>query len=185
MKKEDKILAVESLSALIQQYGNFYLTDVTGLNAEKTSNLRRLCFKSNVKMLVVKNTLMRLALQQQNNPAYDELMTSLKGSTAVLFAESANAPAKLLKEFTKDDRKEAAKTGAAVYPELKAAFVQESAYVGAHNLEMLVNIKSKEELLGELIAMLGAPIQGVISGLEGAAGGTLHGLLKTMEEKNQ
>ena len=184
MKKELKNSVIENLADLVKSYGNFYLTDVEGMPADKTSRLRREAFKRDIKMVVVKNTMLKLALEKIDGEAFAPLFETLKGNTAVMFCATANAPAKLIKEFTKDDLKAAAKTGAKVVPALKSAYVQESIFVGADQLDALVNVKSKEELIGDVILMLQSPITSVISALDGAAGGTLHGLLKTMEEKN-
>ena len=184
MKKELKTRVVETLVDLVKQYGNFYLTDVEGMPADKTSRLRREAFKRDVKMVVVKNTMLKLALEQVDADAFTPLFDTLKGNTAVMFSETANAPARLIKEFTKDDLKAAAKTGAKVVPALKSAYVQESLFIGANQLDALVNVKSKEELIGDVILMLQSPITDVISALDGAAGGTIHGLLKSMEERN-
>lgn len=185
MRKEDKQKVIDSLVELLGQYDNFYLTDMEGLPADKTSELRRAAFKNGVKVVVAKNTLLKLALKEVNEEAYSPLFETLKGNTAVMFSETANAPAKLIKEFTKDARKAAAATGAPVRPELKSAYVQEGVYLGADKLEELVNVKSKEELLGDILLMLESPIQGVVSALESAAGGTIHGVLQTLEERGE
>ena len=131
MKKEDKALVIESLKQTIQNYSAFYLVDVTGLDSTATSDLRRKCFKSEVKMVVVKNTLLQKALDQLDVD-YSPLYDSLKGTTALMLSNAANAPAKLLKDVT--DKK----TG---IPGLKAAYAEESFYIGANQLEALVNIK--------------------------------------------
>ena len=185
MRKEDKQRILDSLVELIGQYDNFYLTDMEGMPADKTSELRREAFKRGVKVVVAKNTLLRLALKEVNEEAYSPLFETLKGNTAVMFSETANAPARLIKEFTKDARKAAAATGAPVRPELKSAYVQGGIYLGAGKLEELVNVKSKEELLGDILLMLESPIQGVVSALESAAGGTIHGVLQTLEERGE
>lgn len=182
MRKEVKQQVVQALVELLKQYDNFYITDVEGLTAEKTSQLRRACFKQDVKMVVVKNTLLKRALAEVNDEAFSPLYGTLKGSTAILFSETANAPARLIKDFTKDDLKAAAALGLTVKPTLKSAYVQEGIYLGADKLETLVNIKSKEELIGDIMLMLESPIQGVLSALS-SAGGTIHGLLQTMEER--
>ena len=163
MKKEDKGIIIGQLTEIIKEYPNFYLTDIEALDAEKTSKLRRECFKKEVKLVVVKNNLLKNA--------------SIKGNTAVMFSQVANAPARLIKDFTKDAKKDAP-----AKPELKAAYVQESFYVGAENLEALVNIKSKNELIGDVIMLLQSPAKNVISALQ-SSGQTIHGLLKTLEER--
>jgi large subunit ribosomal protein L10 len=178
MKKEDKSVIIEQLTATVKEYPNFYLTNIEALNAEKTSALRRECFKEDVKLVVVKNTLLKKALANVEGD-FSALDIALKGNTAIMFSQTANVPARLIKEFTKTAKgkdKENAK------PKLKAAYVQESFYVGAEYLDALVNIKSKEELLGDLIALLQSPAKNVISALQ-SSGQTILGVLKTLEER--
>ena len=170
MKKEDKALVIESLKQTIQSYSSFYLVDVTGLDSTATSDLRRKCFKSEVKMVVVKNTLLQKALDQLDVD-YSPLYDSLKGTTALMLSNAANAPAKLLKD--------ASKSG---IPGLKAAYAEESFYIGANQLEALVNIKSKKELIADVIALLQSPAKNVISALQ-SGGNTIHGVLKTLGER--
>lgn len=172
MKKEDKAIIIDSLKQTISEYAAFYLVDVTGLNSVATSNLRRKCFKNDIKMVVVKNTLLEKALDQMEVD-YSPLYGSLKGTTAVMLANTANAPAKLLKEVA--DKK----TG---IPGLKAAYAEESFYIGANQLEALVNIKSKKELIADVIALLQSPAKNVISALQSGAN-TIHGVLKTLGER--
>jgi large subunit ribosomal protein L10 len=149
-----------------------YLTDIDGLNAVQTSNLRRLCYKADISLSVVKNTLLRKAMENSSKN-YDELYPTLKGSTSIMMSETGNAPAKLIKGLRK---KKQAK------PILKGAYIQEAIFVGDQNLEALAALKSKEELVAEIIALLQSPAKNVISGLK-SAGGTLAGLLKTLEER--
>ncbi len=175
MRKEDKATAIEQIKAYVAEYPNFYLTDIEALNADLTSRLRRECNKNGIKLFVVKNTLMRRALSESDVFDFAELYGSLKGNTAVMFSHTANAPAKVIKDFLKEN-KELGKPG------LKAAFVQESIYVGAENLDALVNIKSREELIADVVALLEAPIMNVISSLESGAQ-TIHGVLDTLEKK--
>ncbi|MDH6305412.1 large subunit ribosomal protein L10 [Parabacteroides sp. PF5-5] len=176
MKKEDKSKIIEQLTATIQEYPNFYLTNIEALNAEKTSALRRECFKKEVKLVVVKNTLLKKALENVEGD-FSQLDSALKGNTAVMFSHVANVPARLIKDFTKaEKKKEEAK------PQLKAAYVQESFYIGAENLEALVNIKSKNELIGDVIALLQSPAKNVVSALQ-SSGQTILGVLKTLEER--
>ena len=170
MKKEDKALVIESLKQTIQSYSSFYLVDVTGLDSTTTSDLRRKCFKSDVKMVVVKNTLLQKALDQLE-PDFSPLYDSLKGTTALMLANTANAPAKLLKDVSKSG-----------IPGLKAAYAEESFYIGANQLEALVNIKSKKELIADVIALLQSPAKNVISALQSGAN-TIHGVLKTLGER--
>lgn len=174
MKKEDKVAVIEQLTSIVQEYPNFYLTDIEALNAEKTSALRRECFKRDVKLVVVKNTLLKKALENLELD-YSPLYTALKGNTAVMFSQTANTPARLIKDFTKDTKGEGK-------PQLKAAFVQESFYIGAENLGALVDIKSKDELLAEVIALLQSPAKNVISALQ-SSGQTIHGVLTTLAER--
>lgn len=174
MKKEDKGIIITQLTETVKEYPNFYLTDIEALDAEKTSKLRRECFKKDVKLVVVKNNLLKKALDNVEGD-FSPLHIALKGNTAVMFSQVANAPARLIKDFTKDTKGEGK-------PQLKAAYVQESFYVGAENLEALVNIKSKNELIGDVIMLLQSPAKNVISALQ-SSGQTIHGLLKTLEER--
>ncbi|MDO5016855.1 MAG: 50S ribosomal protein L10 [Porphyromonas sp.] len=180
MKKEKKNSVVSDLLGLVEQYPNFYLVDIEALPADLTSNLRRLCFEKGVKLMMVKNSLVRIALTQKDEDLFSPLFPYLKGNTAIMFAETANAPARLIKDFTKEHAP--ANPDKKAKPELKAAYVQESLYLGAEKLEELVNVKSKEELIGDILSLLDGPIQGVVSALE-SAGGTIHGLLQTLEER--
>jgi large subunit ribosomal protein L10 len=171
MKKEDKIAVIKQIATTVGEYSNFYLTDIATLNAAKTSNLRRECFKEDIKLVVVKNTLFKKALEQLDGD-FSALDVALKGNTAVMLSNNANTPAKLIKSFSKGTD----------IPKLKAAYVQEGFYVGAENLDILVSIKSKKELIGEVIAMLQSPAKNVISALQ-SGGQTIHGVLKTLAEK--
>ncbi|MDR2120829.1 MAG: 50S ribosomal protein L10 [Tannerella sp.] len=174
MKKEDKSAIIEQLSETVKEYGHFYLTDIEALNAEKTNELRRACFKKDIKLIVVKNTLFKRVLESLDVD-YSALYGSLVGNTAVMFSNVVNAPARLISDFTKGTKGEGK-------PWLKAAYVQECFYVGAENLEALVNLKSREELVGDVIALLQSPIGKVISALS-SGGQTIHGILKTLEER--
>lgn len=180
MKKEDKLSVVKDLVELIGQYPNFYLTDIEAMPADMTSNLRRTCFQKGVKLVVVKNALMKKAMSEVNESVFEPLFGSLKGSTAVMFAETANAPARLIKDFAKGLKSAGSDL---IKPELKAAYVQEGVYIGADQLENLVNVKSKEELIGDVLTLLESPIKNVISALD-SAGNTIHGVLQTLEERN-
>ena len=173
MKKEDKNIIIESITANLQEYENFYLTDIASLNAEKTSILRRECAKQDIKLMMVKNTLLRKAFEQMDE-SYEELFPLLKGNTTIMFSDSANAPAKLIDKY----RKKKAKV-----PALKGAYVQESFFVGADTLKVLVDIKSKAELIGDVITLLQSPAKNVISALQ-SGGSTLHGVLQTLSEKD-
>ena len=174
MKKEDKGLVIENLGKLLKEYPHFYLVNVAGLNAETTSNLRRKCFKQEIKLLMAKNTLLQKALEKKGIDA--EIFSALKGNTALMLCNTGNAPAKLIKEFTKGD-----KTGEAK-PELKAAYVEETIYVGKQNLEFLCAIKSKNELIAELVALLQSPAKNVVSALQSGQN-TIHGVLQTLGER--
>ena len=171
MRKEEKSSVIEQIAATVGEYSNFYLTDIATLNAENTTKLRKECNKQNVKLVVVKNTLFKKALEKVEGD-FSELDVVLKGNTAVMFSNTANAPAKLIKEFAKGTD----------IPKLKAAFVQESFYIGAENLTALIDIKSKNELIGDVIGLLQSPAKNVISALQ-SGGNTIHGVLKTLGER--
>lgn len=171
MKRSEKLDIIGSLTEQINLSNHFYLTDIETLNAARTSDLRRLCNKQKVKLVVVKNTLLRRALEASNKNA-EELYDVLSGNTSVMFCENANVPAKLIKDFKKKNKK----------PILKAAYVQESIYIGEDQLDVLVSIKSKNELLGEVIGLLQSPMKNVLGGLQ-SGGNIIHGVLKTLAEK--
>ena len=177
MKKEDKGRIIQKLAEQLKQYPHLYLTDIEALNAEKTGKLRRECFKQDVKLVMVKNTLLIKAMEQVEETDFSELYSILKGNTAVMFSHVANAPARLIKNFTKDvKKKEEAK------PKLKGAYVQEGFYT-ADDLEVLATIKSKEELVGDIIGLLQSPLKNVISALQSNGGHKIHRLLQTLEER--
>lgn len=171
MRKEDKAVIIEQLGEKLKEYAHFYLVDVTGMNAAATSDLRRKCFGQDVKMVVVKNTLLHKAFEASETD-YSPLYDTLKGTTAVFFCNTANVPAKLIKA-------EGAKTG---IPALKAAYAEEGFYVGADQLDALCAIKSKTELIAEVVALLQSPAKNVISALQ-SGGQTIHGVLKTLGER--
>jgi large subunit ribosomal protein L10 len=171
MRREEKDVIIEDLAQKLNDTKHFYLTDISELNAEETSKLRRKCYEREVSLLVVKNTLLRKAMEKSEG-AYDDLYDVLKDSTSIMFCETGNAPAKLIKEFRKTMEK----------PLLKAAFVEESIYIGDDQLEALSNIKSKEELLGDLAMLLQSPARNLASALA-ASGSKLAGALKTLSEK--
>ncbi|WP_321478613.1 50S ribosomal protein L10 [uncultured Bacteroides sp.] len=170
MRKEDKDKIISQIAATVGEYGHFYLVDMTAMNAAKTSDLRRACNKADIKLMVVKNTLLHKALETLEVD-YSPLYTSLKGSTSIMFCNTANAPAKLIKDVAKEG-----------IPGLKAAYAEESFYVGADQLDALVSIKSKNEVIAEVIALLQSPAKNVISALQ-SGGNTIHGVLKTLGEK--
>ena len=177
MRKEDKGIIIEKLGQTLTEFPHFYLIDATGMNAARTSALRRLCFKNEVKMVVVKNTLLHKAFENSEID-FSPIYGALKGTTAVVFTQVANAPAKMLKEFNAKNPK------GVTIPELKAAYAEESFYVGADQLDALVAIKSKNELIADIVAMLQSPMQGVLSALESGAN-TIHGVLETLAEKGE
>ena len=170
MKKEVKDTIIVELGEKLKEFPHFYLVDVTGLNAEATSNLRRKCFKNEIQMVVVKNKLLHKAFEASDID-YEPLYGCLKGNTAVMFCNTANVPAKLLQEYKKEG-----------IPALKAAYAEESIVVGADRLDELVAIKSKNELIADVVALLQSPIKNVVSGLN--AGGKIHGLLDAIAERN-
>ncbi len=171
MKKSEKFEIIGSLTEQINASSHFYLTDIESLNAADTSALRRLCNKQEVKLVVVKNTLLRKAIEASDKNA-EELYGVLKGNTSIMFCENANTPAKLIKDFKKKHQK----------PILKGAYVQESVYVGENQLDVLISIKSKNELIGEVIGLLQSPIKNVLGGLQ-SGGNIIHGVLKTLGER--
>lgn len=174
MKKEDKSKVIDSLVDQLKNNSHFYLTDVASLSALNTSQLRRMCFGKDIKMLVVKNSLLKKAFERSTTKDYQPLMSSLKGSTAILFSEIGSDPAKLIKEFRQKNDK----------PILKSAFVEECAYVGDNQLDILASIKSKDEMIGEIIGLLQSPAKNVISALK-SSGGKLAGIVKTLSDRKE
>jgi large subunit ribosomal protein L10 len=171
MRREEKLAIIDSLAEKFKEYSHFYLTDTAQLNAEDTSALRRKCFENDIKLIVVKNTLLKRALEQ-SGVNFEELFPVLKGTTSIMFANAGNTPAKLIKEFRKQHDK----------PVLKAAYVQESIYVGDNMLDALISIKTREELIGDVILLLQSPAKNVISALQ-SGGNKLHGVLETLSKK--
>ena len=174
MKKEDKIIAIENIAKTLQEYSCFYLTETAGLDAEKTTALRRACNKADIKLMVVKNTLLHKALESLEGD-YSELYGALQGSTSLMLSNTGNAPAKLIKEIRKADKD-------ATLPRLKAAYVEETVYMGEDQLDTLVAIKSKNELIADVVALLQSPAKNVISALS-SGGNKLHGILETLSKK--
>ena len=172
MTKEEKILEIESLTTRLKDVKNLYLTDIAGLNAMETSSLRRACFKAGIKLSVVKNTLLERAMKDSGKD-FGELKDLLKGNTSLMFSESGNGPAKIIKDFRKKSDK----------PILKGAFIEESVYVGDDQINNLVSIKSREELIGEIISILQSPAKNLISALK-SGGGKVSGILKSLSERN-
>ena len=171
MTREEKSLIIDDLTSQLTDSSTIYLADISGLDAVKTSNLRRACFKANVTLAVVKNTLLFKAMEKSDKD-FGELPETLKGNTSIMFSEIGNAPAKVIKEFRKKSDK----------PVLKGAYIEESVYVGDDQLDALVSIKSKEELIGEIITILQSPAKNVISALK-SGGSTISGILTTLSEK--
>lgn len=173
MRRDEKQTIIENLAERLKEYSHFYLADTAQLNAADTSTLRRKCFENDIKLVVVKNTLLKRALEQ-SGVNFDELYPVLKGTTSIMFTNSGNSPAKLIKEFRKEHDK----------PILKAAYVQESIYVGDNMLDALISIKTKEELIGDIILLLQSPAKNVIGALQ--SGGTkIHGVLETLSKKEE
>ncbi|CAM1333814.1 50S ribosomal protein L10 [Tenacibaculum aestuariivivum] len=171
MTREDKLQVIEDLTVRLADTSTIYLADISGLDAVTTSNLRRACFKANVELAVVKNTLLSKAMEASDKD-FGDLPNVLKGNTSMMISEVSNAPAKVIKEFRKKSDK----------PLLKGAFVEESVYVGDNQLDALVNIKSREELIGDIISLLQSPAKNVVSALQ-SGGNKLSGILKTLSEK--
>lgn len=155
MTREEKSIAIEDLTAQLAGSNIIYVADISGLNAETTSNLRRACYKAGIKLEVVKNTLLGKAMEASVND-YGDLATVLKGNTSILLSDTANAPAKIIKEFRKKSDK----------PLLKGAFINSEIYIGDDLLDSLASLKSKEEVIGEIIGLLQSPAQRVISALQ-------------------
>ena len=171
MTREEKSQVIEVITTKLTEGNIIYLADISGLNALDTSNLRRACFKANVKLAVVKNSLLEKAMEKSDKD-FGELPSILKGNTSLMFSETGNAPAKVIKEFRKKSDK----------PVLKGAYIEEAIYVGDDQLDTLVSIKSKEEVIGDIITILQSPAKNVISALQ-SGGSKLSGILKTLSEK--
>jgi large subunit ribosomal protein L10 len=171
MTREEKSQVIQDLTGKLADNPVIYLADISGLNASDTSDLRRACFKANVKLAVVKNTLLSKAMETSDKD-FGELPEVLKGNTSLMLAETGNAPAKVIKAFRKGKDR----------PILKGAYVEEAVYVGDDQLDNLVNIKSKEEVIGDIIGLLQSPAKNVISALQ-SGGGKIHGILQTLSEK--
>ena len=171
MTREEKATVIKDLTTQLADSSTIYVADISVLDAGTTSDLRRACFKADIRLAVVKNTLLAKAMEASDKE-FGELPETLKGNTSLMFSEVANAPAKLIKNFRKKSDK----------PLLKGAFVEEAIYIGDENLEALVSIKSKEEMIGEIIGLLQSPAKNVISGLK-SGGGKIAGILKTLSEK--
>jgi len=171
MTREEKSQVIEELTAQLASNTNIYLADISGLNAGNTSDLRRACFKANVKLAVVKNTLLEKAMEASERD-FGNLPTILKGNTSVMYSETGNAPAKVIKAFRKKSDK----------PLLKGAFIEDAIYIGDEQLDALVDVKSREELIGDIVGLLQSPAKNVISALK-SGGGKLAGIIKTLSER--
>ena len=173
MRREEKNAIIDSLAEKLKEFSHFYLTDTAQLNAADTSDLRRKCFNNDIKLIVVKNTLLKRALEQSNGN-FEGLYPVLKGTSSIMFTQSGNVPAKLIREFRKKHDK----------PVLKGAYVQESVYLGDNMLEALVSVKTKEELIGDIIMLLQSPAFNVIFALK-SGGTTIHGVLETLSKREE
>jgi len=172
MTKEEKAKYIDELVADLSGANVVYLTDTAGLTVETVNNLRRKCFNNNIRLKVVKNTLLAKAFERVEGKEYGALKDVLAGQTAVMFSEVGNAPAKLIQDFRKGNEK----------PLLKGAYIEEAVFVGDNQLSTLISIKSKEEVIGDIIGLLQSPAKNVISALKGQ-GGKIAGILKTLEER--
>lgn len=173
MTREEKGQVIEDLTGRLNETNTIYLADISGLDASSTTKLRRACFKADVSLTVVKNTLLAKAIEASERE-YGELSTVLTGNTSIMISEKGNAPAKIIKEFRKKAEK----------PLIKGAYIDEAIYIGDEHLETLSNIKSKEELIGDVVGLLQSPAKNVISALKNG-GGKLAGILKTLSEKEE
>jgi len=171
MKKEQKVQEIKNLTEELSSVKNLYLTDIAGLDAVQTTALRRACFKANIKLSVVKNTLLAKAMEASDKD-FGNLHETLRGNTSLMFSELGNAPAKLIKDFRKKSDK----------PILKGAYVEEAIYIGDDQIDALESIKSKEELIGEVITILQSPAKNIISALQ-SSGSNISGILKTLSER--
>ena len=171
MKKENKALVIDSLVESINNNAHFYLADIAGLNAEDTSNLRRKCFEQDIQIVVAKNTFVKLALEKAEGE-YEGLYEVLKGNTSIMFSETGNAPAKVIQELRKSNEK----------PVLKGAYVEQGIYIGDDQIDVLSSIKSRDEVIGDVIGLLQSPMKNVLSALQSAPN-TIGGLVKTLQER--
>lgn len=172
MTREEKAKYIDDLATELTDANIFYLADTADLTVEVVNNLRRRCFQSDIRMRVVKNSLLEKAMDRVDGRDYGDLRSTLAGATSIMFSEVGNTPAKLIQEFRKKNAK----------PILKGAYIEEAVYIGDNQLEALVAIKSREELIGDIIGLLQSPAKNVVSGLMGA-GGKLAGILKTLEQR--
>ena len=171
MTKAEKNQQIDALAEMLAQNSNFYIADTSALSSDVTSKLRRECFNKKISLHVVKNTLLKKAMERSSSK-FEEMYDSLAGPTAIMFCEAISEPAKVIKEFRKTNPK----------PLLKAAYIQESVYVGDNQLEALASIKSKDELIADIIALLQSPAKNVVSALQ-SGGGKLAGIVETLSKK--
>lgn len=171
MKREEKDEIINSLTEQLASFNNFYITDISSLTVEKANKLRRICFSKGVKLKVAKNTLIKKAMEKSGN-TYESVFSALKGTSAIMFSEMGNVPAKIIKEFRRESDK----------PILKAAYIDSSVFIGDNQLDNLYNLKSKNELIGEIIGLLQFPAKNVISALQSGKN-TLAGIVKTLSDK--
>ena len=172
MTREEKSKYIEDLAVEIQDSNVFYITDTSELPVDQINAIRRKCFNANIRLKVVKNALLQKAFDKVDGKDFSELSQTLKGGTSIMFSEVGNAPAKLIKEFRKKGDK----------PIVKGAHIDESIYIGDSELSNLADLKSKEELIGEIIGLLQSPIKNVVSGLN-SSGDNIAGILKTLENR--
>lgn len=174
MTKQEKIEVIKELQEVLESKNVLYIADTDGLNAQQTSELRRACFKGEISMKVVKNTLLKKAMENVEDKDFSGVFESLKGNSTIFTSERGNAPAKLIQNFRKKTEK----------PLLKAAWIDSAVFVGDVQLDTLANLKSREELIGEIIGLLQSPIKNVVSALK-SSGNTIAGLVKTLSEKEE
>ena len=172
MTREEKAKYIDELTAELTASNIFYLADTAELTVEVVNNLRRRCFQSNIRMKVVKNTLLQKAMDRVDGKDFGNLGETLSGATSIMFSEVGNLPAKLIQEFRKKNEK----------PVLKGAYIDEAVFIGDNQLDTLANLKSRDELIGDIIGLLQSPAKNVVSGLTGA-GSKIAGILKTLEER--
>lgn len=172
MTRQEKDALISDLTERLSKSEVFYLTDISDLNSEDSSKLRRLCFQRQINLQVVKNSLLEKAMERTEDKDFGNLKDVLKGNTGIMFSDTGNVPAKLIKEFRKKAKR----------PILKGAYIQESVYIGDETLEMLASLKSKDELIGDIILLLQSPAKNVVSGLK-SGGGKLAGIVKTLQER--
>lgn len=172
MTREEKNNIIDELTAVLDNTGILYVTDISGMNADQTSKFRRTCFNSNIQVSVVKNTLLMKAMERSQRN-FEGLFPALKGSSSIMIAEASNAPAKMIKEFRKKAQR----------PSIKGAYVDEAIFLGDDQIDVLATLKSKNELIGDVIALLQSPAKNVISALQNGGGYKIAGLLKTLEER--